>query len=489
MKAFEGPQKWSLFFLGFAFGGGMTAVCLHLGLGRQASIMAGVATLMAFLWITEAINIYITALFPIVLFPLLGIMDMKAVAPLYMKEVIFLFIGAFLMAFAMERWNLHKRIALNIIQWIGGSPTAILLGFMISSWFLSMWILNTATVSMLLPAVLAVIAEVENQKGRRMDGIAKPYLLGIAYASSIGGITTLIGTAPNLVLRDYYNEAFPDLEPIGFATWLPLGLPVSIVLFVACFFLLRYQYRNQLREEEINIHACRKAHTELGPLKVEEALVLLIFMLTVVLWFTRNDLDLGFVKMKGWITSAKAMGLGDIKESTIAMGAAVLMFLIPSSSREKGALLHWADMSRLPFGVLFLFGGGFALAAGFESSGLSIFIGEKLKAVGEWAPWLIVIVLCTFMTFFTELTTNTSSTLLIIPILLTITAFVPLTPMQLLLPVTLSASCAFMLPVATPPNTIVFGSSRLQINDMMRSGIWLNIAGIIVISALAFLIM
>ncbi len=482
------PRKKEQLWLGLLAGLATYLLCVRfLELEEPVCRMAGIGVWIAWWWVTEAINIYFTALLPVVLFPFLGILEMKALAPLYMKDIIFLFIGAFLIAYALERWNLHQRIALKIIVSIGHTPARILLGFMLASWFLSMWILNTATVSMLIPAAIAVIRQMEARNPNGTTALAKPYLIGIAYASSIGGIATLIGTAPNMVFRDLYNEHFSSTREIDFTSWFVMGFPVSVLLFLVCFLLLRFQYRKAFAQEKIDREASQKAYTNLGRISREEVWVLILFVLTILLWFTRKGFDFGSFKIPGW--SALLDEKNFIKESTVAMLTALVLFLIPSRKQGGGGLLRWKDVERLPLGVLFLFGGGFALAEGFKVSGLSDLVGEQLRDIGTWSPVLIVLVLCMFMTFFTELTSNTASTLLILPILISVAGFVEMSPLQLLVPVTFSASCAFMLPVATPPNTIVFGSNRLRIADMMRSGIWMNLAGVTIITMLTFILL
>lgn len=470
--------------------------------GGQTPILsktAGVGVFIATWWITEAFNIYFVALLPVVLFPFLGIMPMKAVAPLYMKEIIFLFIGGFLIAFGLQKWNLHKRIALKIILMVGNTPSRVLLGFMLASYLLSMWILNTATVTMLLPAVLAVIYQVEALNNGVRTKLATPLLLGLAYASSIGGIATLIGTAPNMVLHDFYNESYPIAEQLldpsrfgepihlSFANWFAFGFPISVVLFLACFFLLRFLYRKSFRQETIDVNYCRIEYNKLGKMSYEEKAIGLYFIATVLLWFFRKDLDIGPLHIPGW---EHLFGEANyIKESTVAMLTACLLFLHPSKQNKGEQLIGWAEAKNLPIGILFLFGGGFALAKGFEISGLSAWIGEQLIGMSEWHILVLILGLCIVMTFLTELTSNTASAILVMPLIFSLAANVPVHPLLLFVPVTLSASCAFMLPVATPPNTIVFGSERLLVRDMIKAGVWLNMIAAVVISMLSYLLL
>jgi sodium-dependent dicarboxylate transporter 2/3/5 len=449
--------------------------------------VAGIAAWMAFWWLTEAIKIYITALIPLVVFPLLGIMQMKEVAPLFMKDIIFLFIGGFLIAYGLERWNLHRRIALKIVLLTGSTPRRMLLGFMLSSYVLSMWIMNTATVTMLLPAVLAVVQQIEERIGKPTE-LVVPFLLGLAFASSIGGMATLVGTAPNLVFADFFNERYTHLE-ITFATWFKFGLPISAVLFVICYATIRVVYRKVFTGEALPIDYCRDQYAALGKMKYEEVVVLVLFLLTIFLWFFMKDIDLGVLVIPGWTSLPfLAEHAAYIKESTVAMGIACVLYLWPAR-RSSGGLIRWSDVQRLPIGVVFLFGGGFALAKGFEVSGLSEWLGSGLSAAGALPPFLIVLIICLFMTFLTELTSNTASTQLMLPIMLAFTGTLVMAPELIYIPMVMSASCAFMLPVATPPNTIVFGSDRLTVPDMMRVGIWLNVIGAVVITIAAFTVL
>ncbi len=473
-KKIAGPLLGIVVYLFFATG----------GYPEIMSRTAGIATWIAFWWITEAVNIYFTSLIPLFMFPLLGVMSMENLAPLYMQDVIFLFIGGFLIAYAIERWKLHKRVALKLILLVGATPSRILLGFMLSSYLLSMWIINTAVVTMLLPAVLAVVSQIETfNKDGGQSKLATPFLLGLAYASSIGGMATLIGTAPNFLFADFFNLQNHLQPEISFASWMSFGVPISIILFVLCFQLLKLIYRKSFINEQISLSYCEKEYKKLGKVTYEEKILTAIFILTVLLWFFRKDLHIGALTIKGWTNVLPNPEY--VKESTIAMLMACFLFLFPARS-EKTTLLNWQQVSRLPMGIIFLFGGGFALAASFKVSGLSEWIAMQMNGITNLSPLLIIVILCTAMTFLTELTSNTASTLLVLPILLSMSEHLTIHPLQLFIPVVLSASCAFMLPVATPPNTIVFGSERLSIRDMARTGIWMNLIGVLVISISAY---
>jgi len=441
------------------------------------AVTGGVAVWMAVWWITEAINIYFTALIPITFLPFLGVMSMKELAPAYMPDIIFFFIGGFLLAFALEKWDLHKKIALKILLLMGNSPRRILLGFMFTSYFLSMWILNTAVVMMLLPAALAVIAQISEKSDN--PKLATPFLLGIAYAASIGGTATLIGTAPNLYFSDFFNDNYPDLEPVTFANWFVVGLPASMTFFVVTYFFLVRKYFKSSVRFDLDMNYVQNSYDDLGKLSFEQKILALVFTVTVTLWFTAKDLDIGSFHFTGWTHLFPEPGY--IKESTIAMMAAFILFVFPAKNK-KGHLLDWEAAKKIPIGVIFLFGGGFAIAKVIGSSGLSNWLGDSLHFVADYPPFVVVICLTLFMTFFTELTSNTASTVLMLPILLAIASNVDSHPLLIMMPVIMSASFAFMLPVATPPNTIVYATEKISVRDMAVTGIVLNVIGVIISS-------
>jgi sodium-dependent dicarboxylate transporter 2/3/5 len=439
----------------------------------------GIAILMAYWWITESISLYFTALLPVILFPFFGVMGISETAPLYMSQVIFLFIGGFLMSFALEKWNLHKRIALFLILKIGNSPSRLLFGFMFVSYFLSMWILNTATVLMLFPAVLAVIQKIQENDTKADDSLVKAYLLGIAFASSIGGTATMIGTAPNMVFMDFYSRHLQDFEPITFTQWMAFGVPLSFVFLLIAFLVLKRLFVPK-NIGNVDVSSCKIEYIGLGKMGYEEKAVGFVFGITILAWLFLNDINLGSFTIKGWSNLLPEKSF--VKESSVSLFAVMLLFLIPSKTEKGNFLLNWDEAKKLPLGIILLFGGGFALAKAADVSGLSDLLAQQLSFVSNIHPILIIIVLATFMTFFTELTSNTASTLLMLPIVFAIAQNTNYHPLLFLLPITFSASFAFMLPVATPPNTIIFGSEKIRVQDMVRAGIWLNLFGIILIS-------
>ena len=421
---------------------------------------AGITVLMATWWVTEAVKLSITALFPLILFPVAGILNMKEVSSLYMNPIIFLFIGGFIMAFAMEKWNLHKRIALNIILAMGKTPAKLLFGFMLSSFVLSMFILNTTTVIMLLPATLAIIKEIkiENKKA-----FGEAVLLGLAYAANIGGMATLIGTAPNLYFSEFFENNFTEQTGFDFLTWFIQISPLAIILFLITFLILKRRYF-KASQQSIELESVKNNLNALGKIKKEEKLITGIFLTGILLWITRPYIfDSG------------------VKDGTIAIFLAISLYFLPSSNKKE-KLISWKEFERIPMDVLLLFGGGFALAKGIQVSGLGELIAQQLQFLSNFPSWLIIVFLCLFMTFFTEITSNTASTQLMLPILLPLVQMFDWNASQALLAITLSASCAFMLPVATPPNTIVFGSGEISSKGMARVGMLLNVVCALVIS-------
>jgi solute carrier family 13 (sodium-dependent dicarboxylate transporter), member 2/3/5 len=431
---------------------------------------------MCIWWITEAVNIYITSLLPLALFPLLGIMPMKDVSMMYTNEIIFLYVGGFLLAFGIERWNLHQRFAYKILITIGSEPKNILLGFMLSSFLLSMWISNIATTLMLIPAVLAVGKTFE--KNNPQSNIYVPLLLGLAYASSIGGTATLVGTAPNMIFFGYYEQFFPDDIKITFSKWLIFGLPLALSLFYFCYKLLDFIYLKNANYLKIDTSDLSEKYNELGKMSKEEKQVLMLFVTTVLLWFFRSDLEIGSFKIKGWVNLFSFPNY--IKDSTVAITMALLLFIIPS--KKGNYLLTWNEAKNIPWGIIFLFGGGFAMASGIETSGLSQIISKKLLLLSGLSGFTLILILTIFMVFFTEISSNTTSTYLILPIISGISSNVIDTPaLYLMLPVVFAASLAFMLPVATPPNAVIFASEKIKISEMARTGFILNIISIIIV--------
>lgn len=451
--------------------------------------MAAVAILMAVWWITDAIPLFATALLPLLLYPLLGILKGKATAPIYINSTIFLFIGGFMIALTMEKWNLHRRIALFIIRLIGGGPSRIVLGFMAAAAFLSMWISNTATAIMMVPIGLAIVAQMEAKFDvEETHKFTVGLMLGIAYACSMGGVATLVGTPPNLSFARIFEITFPEATPIAFGTWFIMGLPLAAVMIGIIWLLLTKVFFRVPANITVDRSIVDQEYEELGPMSFEEKTVLIIFFLTAFLWVFRKKLNLGFFAIPGWSQLIPYPKL--IDDGTVALCMAMILFLIPTRSRDaKSLTITGPDVIRnLPWNIVLLFGGGFALAKGFQVTGLSTLIGNKFAGLAGMSPILMILIICFGLTFLTELTSNTATTEMILPILASVAFAMKANPLLLMIPATLSASCAFMMPVATPPNAIVFGSGRIKIAEMARVGVFINIIGVVVITLLFYII-
>jgi len=479
LKTVAGPAVFLLF-----------AVFVHLDPANpRVSVMAGVGLWMAVWWITEVVPLAVTALLPVVLFPLTGLMSGKDVAPIYFNQVILLFLGGFLVALAMQRWNLHKRIALRILLLSGGRPGGILLGFMATTAFLSMWISNTATTMMMVPIALAVVMRMEDLLGREaVSRYAVGIFLGVAYSASIGGVATLVGTPPNLSFVRILHILFPGAPHISFASWFFFGFPVSVAFLILAWALLAVSYRpaggGRFRVDRA---VFEKQMAELGPMGREEKVVLADFVLLALLWLGRADIDLGPVVVPGWARLFPDPSFLD--DGTVAIGMALLLFVVPARSGAGGErVMDWETAAGLPWNIVLLFGGGFALATGVKDSGLALWLGNLFAGAGALPPLLIVLLLCLFVTFLTEMTSNTATAEMLLPIVGSLAVAIRVNPLLLMVPTAVSCSFAFMLPVATPPNAIVFGTHRLRIADMARTGLWLNLMGALLLVGAVFLL-
>ena len=441
---------------------------------------AAVAVLMAVWWMTEAIPIPVTALLPLVLFPILGVLEMPVAAAPYANELIFLFMGGFLLALAMERWGLHKRIALEIIRLVGVAPQKVILGFMLATAFLSMWVSNTAVATMMLPIALAVGEKFrpgQNTQNNPPDqynfGIG--LMLAIAYSASIGGAATLIGTPPNAILAGAAQELLGI--QIGFVEWMSVGLPISLVFLPFAWLLLtRVLYPpGPLPGDAAEVLQTEQAN--LGRVGRGEKIVGAVFTLTAVAWLLRSPKLLGSLTLPGLQTWAPA-----VQDSTIAVTAAVLLFLLPVDWRRGVFALDWQTAQKIPWDVLILFGGGLSLARAMAESGLAVWIGTSLEAVGNVPPIVLFGLVATLFVFLTEITSNTATSTMAMPVMAGIASGLGVSALALMATAALSASMAFMLPVATPPNAIVFGSTYLTIPHMTRAGVWMNLVAIVIIT-------
>ncbi|QXD17307.1 DASS family sodium-coupled anion symporter [Rhodocaloribacter litoris] len=446
------------------------------GLPLEGWRTAAVGLLMAVWWITEALPIPATALLPIVLLPYLGITGIGDATAPYANPVIFLFMGGFILAIGMQEWGLHRRIALTIIRVIGTRPTSILLGFMIASAFLSMWVSNTSTVLMMLPIAVSIIDLMKRQGVIGLAGTRSNFelvlMLVIAYGCNIGGMGTLVGTPPNALLAGFFSETYGI--DIGFARWMMIGVPLVVVSIPLAFLLLtRVLYPIRVRSFEGGQAVIMREWKELGPMSIAEKRVAAIFALTALLWMTRPLL---------------ANALPMLSDAGIAMTAAIALFLAPSGSLEKPFLLDWPAARALPWGVLILFGGGLSLAGAISDTGLATYLGERIASLPGWPTLAVLLLVVTLVVFLTEITSNTATAAAFLPILASVALGMDQNPLLFTVPAALAASCAFMLPVATPPNAIVYGTGHVTIGEMSKTGLWLNLLFIILITLITYLL-
>jgi len=437
--------------------------------------VAAIAVLMAVWWATEAIPVAVTALLPLALFPLLDITSFETAALPYANKNIYLFLGGFILALGIESSGLHKRIALKMILAVGSSGAKLIGGFMLVSALISMWVMNTSTTLMLLPIGLAVCGVI-SQTVPGMTDIDKAnfdtaLLLGIAYAATIGGMSTLIGTAPNIVFSAFMQDTY-GVE-ISMFDWMKLGVPLAaVMLFGSWYSLTQYVFPIKFSASQEAKDELKKMLNEMGALTKDEIRISIIFGLAVFAWVFRTLLN-------------NIEFLSGLTDAGIAIIAAILLFMTPSASK-KGDLLKWEKSKELPWGLLLLFGGGLSLAAQISSTGLGMWIGQSLMVLSTVPPIVLILAVATLIIFLTEITSNVTTTTTFLPVFGALAVAIGILPVSLTVPVCLAASCAFMLPVATPPNAIVYGSNKFTIATMMRAGIALNIIGIIVVTMFAY---
>ena len=422
-------------------------------------------------WITEAIPIAVTAMLPIILFPLTGALDLSETTSSFGHKYIFLYLGGFILAIAIEKWNLHKRIALNIINLIGSNINTIILGFMVATGFMSMWISNTATSVMMLPIGMAVVSQFKKRDdGETSDAdfVGKALMLAIAYSASIGGFATLIGTPPNLVLAGVLEETYG--VKISFMQWMQIGLPISSILLLGCwYYLTRYAYRFEQKEFPGGRQEIKGMLSQLGKMSFEEIVVSWVFIGTALLWISRSLIE-KFIPA--------------IDDTIIAMIAGTILFILPASNKTR--IIDWKECTNIPWGIILLFGGGMALAKGFSDTGLAEWIALQMTQMQGLSLLVLILVLVASVNFLTEITSNLATTAMLLPVLAPMAMAFDLHPYMIMVSVTIAASCAFMLPVATPPNAVVFGSGYLRIPDMMRAGIWMNLISIVLVTIVTY---
>ena len=448
-------------------------------LNNKAWLTLGVAILMATWWLTEAIPLPATGLLPIVLFPLLGISSIKDTAQAFSHPIIFLFMGGFIIGLAMQHTGLHKRIAYYIISKFKSSPKSLVFGFMCATAFLSMWISNSATAIMMLPIALSIITVFKEDKNDIKDNnFDKALVLSIAFSATIGGIATIIGTPPNTVMAAMLSEIY-NYE-INFVDWLKIGLPTSIILLPITWIILTFLCFPLNSKASIKDKVIRDKIKELGKISQDEIMVGIVFIITASLWISRK-----------WLSTALdgVIPAGALNDSTIAIMAAIFLFIIPSNRPKRKRLIDWQVAQNIPWGALILIGGGLSLATVINSSGLATWIGSLSSNLSNISIVFIVLICIASIIVLTELTSNTATASTFIPIMGATALGLGQDPLLLIIPATLAASCAFMMPVATPPNTIAYASGHLKISDMIKAGIWLNIISIIIIGVIITLIL
>lgn len=447
------------------------------------SYTLAVALLMSLWWITEVVPLAITSLLPIILFPVLGVMNGKLVASNYFNDIIFLFLGGFLFALAMQKWNLHKRIALRLLMLVGNSPAKIMLGFMLATSFLSMWISNTATTMLMVPILMSIILKLEEvNKNKSIHLFSTGLLLAVAYSASIGGVSTLVGSPPNLSFARIFAIYFPEAPEISFALWFFYAFPIVVVLLSITYGYLYLVFirRNSKNWSTINTSDIETEYKNLGPWVIEQKIIAFLFVLLAVLWFTRADLDFGFFSVKGWSNLFENPSY--LNDGTVAITIAVLLFLLPSANGHGKFIMDWKTAESIPWDIILLFGGGFALASGFKESGLSYWFGDQLIWLKGVHPIIIVLSVSLLITFLTELTSNVATVETFLPVLAGLAMSLELNPLLFMLPATISASLAFMMPAATPPNAIIFGTKRIKVLEMSKTGFILNFIGIAIVT-------
>jgi sodium-dependent dicarboxylate transporter 2/3/5 len=484
-------RPWFTKWLYGVLGIGLAIACYSWTPGAEhpkAPYVAAMVALMAVWWIFEVIPIPVTSLFPIFLLPLFNITDMNTAGSYYGKPIIFLFLGGFVLAYGLQQSGLHKRMALHIVRIIGGRPRQIVLGFMLASGILSMWISNTAAVMVMLPIGLSILAAAkENQlEEKTLQALGLCVMLGMAYAADIGGMATIIGTPPNLVFLQMYGEIFPDAPNIGFLQWMMMALPYSIVFMaIGWFVLTRFIYPLPKAHVFAGRNMIQQHIKLLGVIRRDEYFAGGIFFLAVVAWISGSDIRISDqFNIAGWRT---ILGLPHFSDASVAIAVSVFLFLIPSKDRPGEPLLTWHQARKLPWGILLLFGGGFAIAGAFQISGLSEIIGQWFSSFDSQNPIAIVTLTSVLVTFLTELTSNTAMANLVLPILAEASVSLHIDPRLIMIPATLSASCAFMMPIASPTQAIVFGSNYVTIRQMMYAGIWFNLMGVVLLVLCFFL--
>ena len=454
------------------------------GMSHEAKAAAAVVVLMSIWWITEAIPVFATAFLPLALYPMLGILPADETAANYGHNYVLMMLGGFFLGKAIESQNLHKRIALVIVNMFGISRRRIMMSMMIATAFLSMWIANVTAAVMMFPIAMSIISkEEETVSGKSSFGTG--LMLAIAYAATLGGLGTLIGTPTNLILIGILENLFPEAPPITFFTWLKIGLPLVIVFLpVFCYYLIRYfDIKGNLSQNDTVIQDELKA---LGKITPGEKRVIYVCLLAIFGWVFRDDLVFGQFVIPGW---ASILGLGEyVHDSTVAIIAAMFLFILPANKEKR--LLDWKAASQVPWGVAMIVGGGYAIAAGFESTGLADWLGKQLVFISNYPFWIVMVLVIAFVMIFTEFNSNTATANILLPVLASMAVAAAINPLLLMIPATVASSLGFMMPAGTGPNTVIFGSERVTVADMVKCGVWLDLISLVILTVmLYFLIM
>lgn len=454
-------------------------------LSDPAWITAATAMLMAIWWLTEAVDVAVTAMVPLVVLPLFAVMTPAAIAAPYASQTNFLFLGGLIIATALERWKLHRRIALTVVLSFGRSPASLVLGFMSATAVISAWISNSAVTMMMLPIAVAILDQFEEEDPEEAAQLGPVLLLAVAYSATIGGMATIVGTPPNAVFVGSFAQLFPDAPPIGFVDWMMVGVPLAVVMIPIAWAWLVFGASNVGRSSlSLDRSMLERQLKALGPISTPERRVLCVFVATALLWMFRRSIDVGPIHLPGW--SELLPDPRFVADSTVAIGMAISLFALPSGDPEAPRLLDWKAASRLPWGVILLLGGGFAMAEAIRVSGLALWIGSLLSDIVTTPGFFSVLLLCLTISLVTEITTNTAITTIMMPILAAAAVAAGTDPLLLMIPCTLAASLCFMLPSGTAPNAIVFSGGRLTVATMARAGLILNFTAVVLVATVCW---
>ncbi|HNR72621.1 MAG TPA: SLC13 family permease [Cyclobacteriaceae bacterium] len=453
------------------------------GMSPQAKSAAAVVVLMSIWWITEAIPVFATAFLPMALYPMLEILPAGETAANYGHNYVLMMLGGFFLGKAIETQNLHKRIALVIINIFGVSRKQIILSMMIATAFLSMWIANVTAAVMMFPIAMSIVSKEEHDLHIGKSTFATALMLGIAYSATLGGLATLIGTPTNLILIGILENLFPDAPPITFFTWLKIGLPVVLVFLpVFCYYLIKYfRVEGNLSKDSTIIKSELMA---LGKTTPGEKRVIYVCLIAIFGWVFREDLVFGNTVIRGW---GSLLGLESyVHDSTVAMIASLLLFILPADKEKR--LLDWKSASQVPWGVVMIVGGGYAIAKGFESTGLADWLGHQLAFISSYPFLVVLIIVIAFVIVFTEFNSNTATANILLPVLASMAVAASMNPLLLMIPATVAASLGFMMPAGTGPNTVIFGSERVTVSDMVKCGVWLNLISLVLLTIILYFI-